>query len=81
MLKKKAFWILLAVIVSLGIAGYAYYNLYYTVEEVQTETPIQTSRVRRGDIVVSATGMGSVIPAQEISVGFQNSGILTDLYV
>jgi multidrug efflux pump subunit AcrA (membrane-fusion protein) len=43
--------------------------------------PVQTTTVRRGDLVVSATGAGTVIPASEVELGFDSGGVLTEIPV
>jgi RND family efflux transporter MFP subunit len=47
--------------------------------EAQEEDELQTAPVRQGDITISATGAGTVIPAQEIVIGFKNGGVLQEL--
>lgn len=42
---------------------------------------VQTSTVRTGDITLSATGAGTVIAANDISIGFDSSGTLAELHV
>ena len=82
--KKKWFWILSVVILT-ALAGGAYY--YYssalaaTSAETSQEATMQTSTARTGDLVVSATGSGSVATAAQISVGFDETGTLTELNV
>jgi HlyD family secretion protein len=45
------------------------------------ESAVQTAPVRQGDITLSATGAGTVIPAEEIVIGFKSGGILQELLV
>ena len=46
------------------------------------ETPaLQTAKVRTGDLVVTASGAGAVVPSAEIDLGFRSSGVLTELNV
>jgi HlyD family secretion protein len=49
--------------------------------EAQEEDELQTAPVRQGDITISATGAGSVIPAEEIVIGFNSGGVLKELLV
>jgi multidrug efflux pump subunit AcrA (membrane-fusion protein) len=49
--------------------------------QAQQEDTLQTSPVRQGDITISATGAGTVIPAEEIVVGFSSGGVLEELLV
>lgn len=37
--------------------------------------------MRQGDIIISATGAGAVVPAEEIVIGFDNGGVLKELFV
>ncbi len=48
-------------------------------EAVETET--KTAIVRRGDLVISATGVGNVIEGDQMGLAFSVSGTLEDLYV
>lgn len=45
------------------------------------EAAVQTTTVRRGDISITATGAGTVIPAAEVSLGFAGSGTLAEVAV
>jgi RND family efflux transporter MFP subunit len=69
--------ILLAVVLS-G-AGYYYFNKSKSAGS--TAPVIQTSTIRTGDIVLTATGPGSLIPSQEVSFGFKNRGKVADVLV
>jgi HlyD family secretion protein len=82
MLHKKSFWItLIILLIAAGAGGYYYYNNVYLPAQVEEEPAIQTARVRTGDIVVSASGAGSVVPAAEIDLGFRSGGLLADVLV
>ena len=80
MFHKKSFWIVLVVILlAAGGGGYYYYNTIYLANQTPEEQPVQTATVRRGEIVISASGAGSVIPAAEVELGFQSGGQLTEV--
>ena len=49
--------------------------------EAQETDALQTAPVRQGDITISATGAGTVIPAEEIVIGFNAGGVLKELLV
>jgi len=49
--------------------------------EAQEAGALQTAQVRQGDITISATGAGTVIPAEEIVIGFNGGGVLKELLV
>ena len=79
---KKNMWIILVVALVLAGCSYSIYT-WLTPEETEiVETAeVQTSVARTGDLVVSASGAGSVISSGEVSLGFDESGTLTALYV
>ena len=82
MFKKKGFWIGLVIIAVLAVAGYFAYDQFYQPAEVEAdEAPLQTAVSSRGDIIISATGAGTVIPATEVSLVFPSSGVLAELNV
>lgn len=83
MRKFRRYWLILAVIILAAAGGtYAYYR-QETVAAAQeaAEEVVQTATARRGEIIVSATGSGTIIAAQEISLSFATSGVLTELLV
>ena len=46
------------------------------------ETPaLQTAKVRTGDLIVTASGAGTIVPSAHIELGFRTSGVLTELNV
>jgi RND family efflux transporter MFP subunit len=85
MLKKKWFWILIIVIVLVaGGGGYYYYSnsLRTTTRATGTQAPaMQTAVARLGDITLSATGTGQVVPVSEITLGFNDPGTLIEVNV
>ncbi len=83
MLRKKTFWIVF-IIVFLATAGgaYAYYGVTTSAAQPQEAADaVQTAVARIGDITVSATGAGTIIPSEEITVGFSSGGRLKELLV
>jgi len=85
MLKKKWFWILIGLVV-VALAGGGYY--YYTTQRAAAsaassgEASMQTATAKTGDIEITATGSGSVVPAAQYSLAFnKDTGTLTDLNV
>ncbi len=85
MLKKKWFWILIIVIVLVGGGGGYYYyfrNLGTTTRATQTQAPaMQTAVARRGEITLSASGTGQVVPVSEVTLGFNDPGTLLEVNV
>lgn len=47
-----------------------------------TVTPaLQTAKVRTGDLVVTASGAGTIVPSAQIDLSFRTSGVLTELNI
>ncbi len=77
MFRKKKIWIILTIfIIILAGGSYFYYSATAVAEDNDEPQEVQTALVRQGDITISATGAGTVIPATEIALSFQNGGVL-----
>ena len=82
MLRKKIFWIgFIIVLVLAAGSGYAYYRYVYLPGQQVGEQTIATAQVRRGDLVISVSGSGTLVPASEIDLGFQSGGYLDEVLV
>lgn len=81
MFKKPLFWIVIVVILAAAGGGYYYYHMTTTSAEAASATPLQTATVRRGSIVISASGTGSVISQNQAQLGFEYSALLAQLNV
>jgi HlyD family secretion protein len=82
--QMKRRWILIVVLLVLVLAaggGYAYYRLVLTATQAQAQPTLQTTQVTQGDIVISADGTGNLLPAAEVDIGFETSGLLKTLEV
>jgi HlyD family secretion protein len=79
----KKLWIALLVVLVLaaGGGGYLYYTRNRAAAQTATQSTLQTARVRRGDLTLSATAAGTVIPTSEVSLGFQSTGTLLTVTV
>jgi HlyD family secretion protein len=82
-MKRKWVWIICVLVLVLGAVGaFAYYNTTTAVSANDSEgEKVQTATVRQGNITISATGAGTVIPAVEISLSFPGSGLIAELLV
>jgi len=81
MLRNKFFWILAIVVALAAAGGYYYYTAIYAEPEKVVEETVQTSRVRQGDLVISASGSGQLISADDASLGFTSAGLLAEVLV
>jgi RND family efflux transporter MFP subunit len=83
MFRKWAFWIVLIVLL-LVIAGggYFYYNnVYLQAQEPAEEPQLATAQATRGDLIITASGSGTLVPAAEMALGFRSGGVLAEVLV
>jgi len=79
---EKRFWITITILVLVFSGGYAYYTYQYQPsQETSNEPEMQTATIRRGDLVIYASGTGTLIPANEASFGFETSGQVVEISV
>jgi RND family efflux transporter MFP subunit len=81
MFRKPIFWILIIIILAAAGGGYYYYRQSATTAQAATATPLQTATVKRGNLVISASGTGSVISENQSQLGFENSAMLAQLLI
>lgn len=82
--RRRRGWLYVVVpLVILGLAAGAWYYFgQRTAEATATAAPaLQTARVRTGDISITASGAGNLLPAGEVSLGFRNGGVLAEVAV
>jgi RND family efflux transporter MFP subunit len=48
-------------------------------ETVEATPALQTTKVRTGDLVITASGAGTVLPAAQVDLAFRTGGVLTEL--
>ncbi len=82
MFRNRRFWLgLILILILAGAGGYYYYTNINVATAADEEPEVQTSVVRQGNITLSATGAGTVIPAEEIALSFASGGTITELNV
>jgi HlyD family secretion protein len=73
-------WTILSLIVVLAVLS----GVIYASSKMQTSsegnTP-DTSTISTGNIILSATGLGTLIPSEEVSFGFKSSGQVSEVLV
>jgi RND family efflux transporter MFP subunit len=63
------------------IAGSAFY-FQDSANAAKAEVPaLQTAKVRKGDLVITASGIGTVVPISEVELGFRSPGMVSELTV
>lgn len=80
---KKLLWTTLFVITLLVAGGgyYAYTVSAQTPETTEDTAALQTAVATRGDIIIFASAVGQVVPATELSLGFDESGTVSEILV
>lgn len=73
-------WAVLALAVA-GAAGGWYYFDQYSAADEPAEPALQTARVRVGDIVITASGSGNLLPGRELDLGFPSGGLIAEILV
>ncbi len=70
----------LVILLVFGTGGYYGYNTYFVSEQPEVVEPeLQTAQVRRGDLVLTAGGIGTLFAWEETKVGFPSSGIVSSI--
>jgi multidrug efflux pump subunit AcrA (membrane-fusion protein) len=73
--------IITTLVVVLAVVTAVIFFVRPTTTEAATTPTLQTAKVRTGDLVVTASGAGTVVPAAQLDLGFRTSGVLTELNV
>jgi RND family efflux transporter MFP subunit len=78
-INKRTWWVVTAVVLLVGAGGYAYYALVYVPSQatVTTTAAMQTAVVRQGNLIIYASGNGTLVAASQASFGFGASGQIT----
>lgn len=80
--RRKRWRLIVPGLVVLAIAGGAvYYEAVYRPAHSTQTAVVQTTIARRGEIILSASGSGTLKAANQIDLGFKTSGKLTTLSV
>jgi HlyD family secretion protein len=79
--RMKKVVILIVTVAVLAISGFVYYGQVYTPAQAAPTPAYNTTKVRSGDISITAAGVGNIQPNEKVSIGFQTSGVLAELNV
>ena len=74
-------WAAGLLLVAVSLAGFVVYRQIGQAAGPTEEPPVQTATVRQGDLVIYASGSGTLTAETEISLGFENGGTLGELLV
>jgi HlyD family secretion protein len=75
--------VLIFVLVTVGAVagGWYYFTRYLPAQKSSAPETIQTSRVRRGNLIISVGGSGSLMPASQVDLGFDSGGVVSEVLV
>jgi HlyD family secretion protein len=78
---RKIIWFIAAIIVLAAAGGYTYYSKASPSTQTITESQVQTAVAERGNLVVSASGAGTLIANSDATFGFETSGQVKEVKV
>jgi len=79
---RRLLFVILAMVVLLAAGGaWYYYRRVVPDQATPVEETVQTTRVRRGELVIYASGTGTLIPSTEVDLGFSTGGTLAEVAV
>ena len=73
--------IVLIALTAVGAGGWYYYSQKVQAQTANGEETVQTATVRRGNLIVAASGTGTLVPTAELDVSFSSGGLLTEVPV
>jgi multidrug efflux pump subunit AcrA (membrane-fusion protein) len=76
--KNKLIVSAIALVILLTVAFYSYERWNASRD---TETTFETTTISTGNIILSATGLGALVPSEEVSFGFKSSGQVSEALV
>lgn len=80
-LRRKHYLAGLLLIVLASAGGYTAYQAVDLPSQTSDESELQTTTVRQGDLVIYASGSGTLVAVEEIELGFGASGPVAELNV
>lgn len=80
-LKNGKVWLMLGGVLALSISGILFATQTKTTSADNESPSIQTAKVRNSDLVVSASGTGSVVSSAQAGLGFRSGGIIDEVYI
>lgn len=78
--KKTSNLVITGVLLVTIIGGTLWFTRPVTTEDA-TAAELQTARVRKGDLIITASGAGTIVPAAQVDLGFRTPGVVVELNV
>jgi HlyD family secretion protein len=73
--------VFVVVAVAAVVGGWYYYTRYLPAQQSSAAETVQTTRVRRGSIIISVGGSATLTPAEEADLGFSSGGVMSEVLV
>lgn len=77
--QKRSNLVLTGVLLA-GILGGAWYFSKSPTADAAAAPALQTSKVRKGDLVITANGAGTIVPAAQVDLGFRSNGVVIEVH-
>lgn len=78
--KQRSSLFITGILLAAIIAGVIYFNQPTAADETSAPA-LQTAKVRTGDLVITANGAGSIVPAAQVELGFRSTGVVAEVNV
>lgn len=76
---KKRSNLVITGIVLAAIIGGTWYFTQSSTTDVTAAPELQTAKVRKGDLVITANGAGTIVPAAQVDLGFRTNGVVVEV--
>lgn len=80
-LQKKGLWVALGAVMLAGAGSFAYYQRMVLPAQTMSDPQIQTTFARQGNLVLYASGSGTLIVMNEVELGFGTAGPVAEVHV
>lgn len=78
---KRYLWVVGLVVLIGAFAFFYFQGQAQNSNEELVEESLKTSKVRKGDITITASGVGAIIAPADIQVGFSTAGVIEEISV
>ena len=78
---KRNRWVFMILLLVIAGGSFATYQFFSQADEAVETPEVQTAVVRQGDLIIRASGSGTLIIADEVNLGFGTTGPIEELYV
>lgn len=76
--RKRSRLAIVGIVLAVIIGG-AWYFTRSSAADVTAAPELQTAKVRKGDLVITANGAGTVVPAAQVDLVFRKSGVVVEV--